>query len=66
MSSKYEEVKPKEVASKQEHLTEEQKNDLERLLTKYPELFNGKLKLYTGSKVSLTLKPDDVPHQSRA
>ena len=59
-------IQPKEVADQQDHLTKDQQHDLERLLEKFPELFNGKLKKYTGSKVSLTLKPDASPYQSRA
>ena len=66
LSSKYDEVQPKEVAKQQEHLTDDQKNDLENLLMKFPKLFDGKLKKYTGSKVSLTLKHDATPYQSRA
>jgi len=64
-SSKYEEVSPSDVVTQQEHLLETQKNVLRKLLNKYPELFNGKLKEYRGSKVHLTLKKDHVATQSR-
>ena len=66
LSSKYDMIQPKEVADQQDHLSKDQQHDLEKLLNKFPELFNGKLKKYTGSKVSLTLKPDASPYQSRA
>ena len=40
LSSKYDEMKPKEVASSQQHLTVQQQQDLQRMLEKYPQLFN--------------------------
>ena len=54
------------MANAQKHLNNQQRIDLKNILKEYPHLFNGKLKKYTGRKVSLMLKPDAQPVQSRA
>merc|ERR1739844_559119 len=66
LSSKYDEIKPEQVVKSQKHLTVEQQKDLQQMLEKYPQLFNGRLKKYTGKDVTLTLKENAIPTQSRA
>ncbi|GFH58269.1 hypothetical protein CTEN210_14745 [Chaetoceros tenuissimus] len=65
LESKYDKVSGKEVADAQQHLSEEQRKDLHRVLDEFTTLFDGQLKVYPDSKVHLHLKPDAQPRQSR-
>ena len=53
--SKYDQTTAEEVASKQLHLTQQQQQDLVKILQGYPDLFSGKLGLYPHRKVHLDL-----------
>ena len=65
LHSKYEKVDPQEVANKQVHLTEEQRNDLSNLFAKFDKLFSGKLGCYPHRKVHLELKEGTTPFSCR-
>ena len=65
LHSKYEQVSPKEVAEKQQHLTKKQQKDLETLFSKYQKLFSGKLGKYPNRKVQLELKEGAKPYTCR-
>ncbi|MHA7927802.1 MAG: retropepsin-like aspartic protease, partial [Marinobacter sp.] len=64
--AKYEKVTAKQVADAQNHLTVEQRLRLERVLEKYPVLFNGELGHFTGRKIRLEVVPGAVPFHSKA
>lgn len=64
--AKYEEISPSEVSASQKHLSVHQRNLLTRLLLKFPVLFDGKLGLYKGKKVSLEIQDDAVPYHAKA
>ena len=45
-----------------EHLSNEQKSSLPKVLLKFPKLFDGKLKAFKPREISLDLKPNAEPH----
>ena len=47
------------------HLTPQQRDELAKVLAKFPKLFSGKLGCYTHKKVHLELKSDAVPFRCR-
>ena len=53
LDAKHEQVTPELVAKKQEHLNETQRKELQQVLTKYPDLFDGKLGRYPHKLVHL-------------
>ena len=64
--SKYDATDPKTIADSCEHLTPSQREDLAKLLSKFPVLFDGKLKVFTDERVHLDIDPNVTPHRSRA
>ena len=64
-SSLYEKHNTDEVAQQQVHLTPQQRDELAKVLAKFPKLFSGKLGCYTHKKVHLELKSDAVPFRCR-
>ena len=60
-ASTYEKADVKALARSCSHLSLSQQADLEKLLSKYEKLFDGKLKVYKGEQVHLDLKEDAVP-----
>ena len=48
-------------AAQQNHLSPEQQADLAALLSKFPQLFSGKLGHYPRRKVHLELQPNAIP-----
>jgi hypothetical protein len=65
LNSKHERIEACNVAQQQNHLTDDQKNDLERLFSKYDKPFSGKLDKYPNCKVKLDLKLDAQPIHCR-
>ena len=65
MDSKYEGTTPAEVAQSCKHLTQEQRDDLEKLLSKFDKLFDGKLRKFTDEKIHLEVDPNVPSHRSR-
>ena len=56
---------PKEIADQQKHLSEDEWRKLERVLEKYPILFDSKLGHYPHEKFHLDLKPNSKPVHSQ-
>lgn len=65
LDAKYEVVDPKDVAQQQKHLTQEQRNDLANLLSKFTRLFDGTLRRYPHRKVHLELVDNACPIHQR-
>ena len=63
--AKYEKVDVHDVATNQKHLTPGQQNEVECVLDKYTNLFDGTLGVYPHKKFSIEIKPDAVPKHSR-
>ena len=74
--SKYKQANIPEVCMKQTHMSQSNRNDLQKVLSQFPDLFNGKLGKYQGKKVHLDVEPQDkkrlryqrhylVPHAHR-
>ena len=55
LERKYQKVTAKEVASKQEHLSDSERRKMEAMLSNYEEVFDGKLGCYPHQKVHLEL-----------
>ena len=66
LDAKYDDMSPEAIAATQKHLDDKQRTDLVRLLTKFPTLFNGKLKKYEGETIHLDVDPSVTPSRSRA
>lgn len=66
LPSKYDAVNIDDVVNTCKHLSADQRSDLRTLLSKFPTLFDGKLKVYPDEKMHLTIEPNAVPHRSRA
>ena len=64
-ASTYDDVDMAEVARRQTHLSQQQRNELQELLSEFPTLFNGKLKAYPHEKVHLDIDPNVKPKQIR-
>ena len=64
-SSLYEKHNTNEVAQQQVHLTPQQRDELAKVLAKFPKLFSGELGCYPHKKVHLELKSDAVPFRCR-
>ena len=60
----YEAMKPEEVLNSCSHLNEQQKEDLRKLIKKYPQLFDGILRSYP-TTVSLEVDPAKPPKAVR-
>jgi hypothetical protein len=65
LESKYEGANTEDVANQQTHLTPEQRADLAKLLSEFPQLFSGKLGLYPHRKVHLEVDPNAKPVYAR-
>jgi hypothetical protein len=65
LSSKYDEVNTSEMAQKQVHLSQGQRDQLSGVLKRYSTLFSGKLGCYPGRKVHLDVDKDAKPFHSR-
>jgi transposase InsO family protein len=66
LPSQYAKQDVKAIAQAQEHLSHQQRDDLQALLLEFPTLFDGKLKKFKGPKVHLEIDPTAKPHRSRA
>ena len=60
--SKYKTADIKQVVRSCTHLSQEQQNQLEEVLSRYPTLFNNKLGTYPDETIHLDLNDDTVPH----
>ena len=65
LASKYDEVATYEVAQRQQHLSQRQREELGSVLSDFTNLFSGKLGCYPHTKVHLELLPDAKPFGSR-
>jgi transposase InsO family protein len=65
LDAKYDGATPEEVAQKQTHLTQSQREDIRRLVAKYPKLFSNKLRLYPHRKIHLEIDPTAIPKHCR-
>ena len=66
LDAKYEETSAAEVAAKQTHLTDSQKADLEKLLSKYSKLFDGSLGKYPHKEFHIEVEEKAQPVHSRS
>jgi hypothetical protein len=66
LPSKYEAADVHQLAQAQQHLTLQQRKDLEQVLQEHTTLFDGHLKKYTGGQVHLNIDPTATPHCVRA
>ena len=62
LDAKYEKIDVHDVATNQKHLTPDQQNELERVLDKYTNIFDGTLGVYPHKKFSIEIKPDANPN----
>ena len=65
LDAKYDGATPEEVAQKQTHLTQSQREDIRRLVAKYPKLFSNELRLYPHRKIHLEIDPTAIPKHCR-
>ncbi|MFM7530880.1 MAG: hypothetical protein ACKO63_20755, partial [Nodosilinea sp.] len=65
LESKYEKVTPSEVGAAQIHLTTEQRLSIEKLVSRYPRLFSGELRTYSGKKIHLEVHEGAIPVHAR-
>ena len=63
--STYDPADMKKVAQAQTHLTQEQRDDLEKIFMRHTTLFDGQLKKYTGGQVQLHVDPNVEPKAVR-
>lgn len=61
LDAKYEAMDIKQVVSRQTHLTKEQQIGLEKVLLKYPQLFDGKLGVYPHRRFHIEVDPNAKP-----
>jgi len=61
LDAKYNTVLPSEVGAAQVHLTPNHRESVETLVSRYPNLFSGKLQSYKGKRIHLELLPNAVP-----
>ena len=66
LDAKYEAADLQQVCSSQDQLRYEEQRQLQQLLEKYGDLFDGTLGLWKGSEVDLELKEGAAPYHSRA
>ena len=60
LESKYDKVTPEQIVANCTHLTQDQRNDLAKLFSKFDTLFDGKLRSYTDEKIHLDVD-DKIP-----
>ena len=65
LGAKYEKLNIREFILGLNHLNREQKDDIEKLLTKHEKLFDGTLGLYPHKKVQIEIDPEAKPVHSR-
>ena len=65
LDAKYKKMDIEEVMDAQSHLTQSQRDDLKRLLLKYPALFDGTLRKYKGRVFHINAKKDAEPVAKR-
>ena len=65
LDAKYDSATPQQVADQQKHLTLSQREDIEKLVKKYPKLFSNELRCYPHRKIHLDLEPGANPKHAR-
>ena len=65
LDAKYVPADLNELCKKQEHLSLEEQKQLQTLLTKYEDLFDGTLGHWNGEDYDIELKPDVQPYHAR-
>ncbi len=61
LDAKYEKVHIDDVVSQLEHLNDQQKADIKQVLSKFTELFDGTLEVYSHRKFYIDLNPGAKP-----
>ena len=65
LDSKYDGATPREIADSCTHLTQAQRDDLEKLFSKFTKLFDGQLRCFTDEQVHLDIDPTVPSKRSR-
>lgn len=66
LDAKYEATSGEEVAAKQQHLTKEQRDQLQAALANSAQLFDGKLGHYKDEQIHLEIEPNAIPVHQKA
>ena len=66
LDAKYEKTDINDLVDKLDHLNNDQKNDLRKVLNKNAKLFNGTLGVYPHKKVHIDIDPKAEPVHARA
>jgi transposase InsO family protein len=65
LDAKYDGATPEQVAQEQRHLTPAQREDVRKLVAKYPKLFSNELRVYPHRKIHLEVDPTATPKHFR-
>ena len=65
LDATYHKVDLEKVINNQKHLTEQQKKEMHKVLTKFTKLFDGTLGVYPHRKVHIELLSDAISKHSR-
>ena len=65
LDAKYDGATPEQVAEQQKHLTPTQREDVRKLVAKYPKLFSNQLRVYPHRKIHLEIDPNAIPKHYR-
>jgi len=65
LDAKYDGATPEQVAEQQKHLTPTQREDVRKLVAKYPKLFSNQLRVYPHRKIHLEIDPNAIPKHFR-
>ena len=66
LDSKYDKVTPEQIAAQCTHLTQDQRDDLVKLFSKFETLFDGNLRKFTDEQIHLDVDPTIPASRSRA
>ena len=66
LPSAYDPADLQSVAQSCTHLSPQQRNELYKVLSQYPQLFDGILRVFPDEKIHLDIDPSVKPHRSRA
>ena len=66
LESKFDKLTPEQIAAQCPHLTQEQRDDLVKLFSKFETLFDGNLRMFTDEQIHLEVDPMVSPTRSRA
>ena len=66
LDAEYDKIDIPEVISKCDHLTKDQRDELQNLLIKFKDLFDGSLGDWKLDPISIDLKPDAKPYHGKS